>query len=491
MITYLITLFKHAKFCYNSYNILKSSQKCFIIINNTTRGDLRMLWKSYKNGFTLAELLIAIGIIGLIAAITLPLLRNSIPNKDEATKKKADYLVEQIVNQLYEDDVMYPKNDSSRVGFQNTDKVSVQDPNYKSMQTYEGNDKFCRLFASRMVIASGSKIVCENEKAENATTLALGKKSFTAKDGIEWYLPVTNFSKGAARIMIDVNGPDGKNCIKGDKYKDSLGLEHTCSAKDADRFIYYVKTNGTITLQNPTNVQKTKFKINVNVTTEGCSEASCSSDGGTVEIAHLGTDTQDNASTTYSGNASAFQNLSPNTKYMLKAKPKTGYYTSWSINKKRVTVYSGDVDVDLKFYKRKTHCVTLDVNDCDKDEATSCVTAKLATECKYTEQSGGPYQLNDDGVYEYVGLGVGTHVYSCTGNKIAGSKGRPKIDSATGKVSSYDYSKPSIHWCGLLMNDYRIEASGKSPYTVRPNDDYEQDVRLGTESLFFNTSVYK
>ena len=482
---------------------------------NTRR--LIMLRKSDKKGFTLTEMLIAIGVIGVIAAITIPILLKNIPSQKESTKKKADYLVEQIVNQLYDDDIMYPKTKELTVGFQNTEKATILDPASHKLVDYEGDTKFCKLFASRMVLASGSKIVCENERSEDTSHLARGKKSFTAKDGIEWYLPVTSFAQGAAEIMVDVNGPDGKNCVEDEKYKDALGLEHTCTAKDADRFIYYVKTNGTISLKKPTNVQKNSFQINVKVTSEGCSEDSCSHNGGSVQIAALGTNTKDDGAT-YSSSSADFKNLSPNTRYMLKAIPNAGYYTNWSLNKKRVTVYSGDVDVELKFYKRKTFCVTLDIDNCNEDNATDCVEAKLLQNCQYTKTTAknGEYKLNSDGVYEYVGLGVdeGMYKYTCgsavtaeAGVRSVGT-GRPVIDSSTGKYTiDTTKSSSSIHWCGLHANDYKITATGKGAYKVKPyteceagdvdcdpnadNGDYQQEVRLGTESLFFNTSVDK
>lgn len=466
--------------------------------------------KSDKKGFTLAEMLIALGVIGVIAALTMPLLHKIIPTKEDTTKKKADYLVQQIVNQLYDDDIMYPKTKEFTVGFQNTEKATIFNPATKKLVDYEGNTKFCELFASRMVVASGSgPIVCENQINESGTTLARGKRSFTAKDGIEWYLPVTDFKKGAAEIMVDVNGPEGKNCVEGEKYKDSLGVEHTCSDKDADRFIYFIKTNGTISLEKPTSVQKNKFQINVNVTSEGCSEGSCSLDGGHVEIASLGTNTNDEGAT-YSSSSGSFQNLNPNTRYMLKAVPKSGYYTNWSLNKKRVSIYSGDVDVDLKFYKRKTYCVILDVKNCDQDDTRNCVAASLKTGCKYEkkEDGTGTYKLNDDGVYEYVGLGTteGIYSYKCaSGTGKPPEDGRPEIDSKTGQAIptgsgiKKDSTASSIYWCGLTMGDYQIEAQGKAAYDYKippindtnPNGLYQQDVRLGTESLFFNTSVFR
>ncbi len=462
--------------------------------------------KSDKKGFTLAEMLIALAVIGVIAAITMPLLHKIIPTKEDTTKKKADYLVQQIVNQLYDDDIMYPKTKEFTVGFQNTEKATIFNPATKKLDDYEGNTKFCELFASRMVVASGSgPIVCENQINESGTTLARGKRSFTAKDGIEWYLPVTDFKKGAAEIMVDVNGPEGKNCVEGEKYKDALGVEHTCSAKDADRFIYFIKTNGTISLEKPTSVQKTSFQINVNVTSEGCSESSCGHNGGSVQIAHLGTNTSDSGAT-YSSSSAAFKNLQPNTRYMLKAIPNGGYYTNWSLNKKRVSIYSGDVDVDLKFYKRKTYCVTLDIDNCAEDKATSCVNATLKNKCKYTKTTNknGEYKLNSDGVYEYVGLGVdgGKYQYGCTGTVANDSNygaGRPVINSSTGQSTSIDNTKnsSSIHWCELYADDYRIDATGKGDYKITPYNDsnpkglYQQDVRLGTESLFFSTSVEK
>jgi len=444
---------------------------------------------------TLAEMLICIGIIGVIAALTLPLLRNIIPTKEESFHKKANYTVEQVVTQLYDDESMYPrKSDFYAQGFQNTEKVTINGVDY------EGNEKFCRLFASKFMISSESgAVVCENQINESNVNLARGKRSFRSKDNVDWYLPVTNFQKGSAEIMVDVNGDDLPNCIEG-----------TNGCNNPDRFIYYVKPNGSITYSRPQNVTKNLFNIDVNVTTDGCLPGgTCSETGGTYAIATLG---NNGSIGTFSNGESHFKNLASNTRYIIKAEPKYEYYVDWSTDNnpkvkspaKRVKIYNSDLKVDLKFHKKSTYCVIVDVK-CDAANVNNCASYILKSGCGYKKVANlsGHYKLNPDGAYEYVGSGVDgaqydyvcEGVYDAFGKKIASSKnnplttlGHPIINSTTGAITS-DTSYNAVYGCGFVTGDYKLIVTPKSGYTIEPGNKYEQDVRLGTENLTFEVSV--
>ena len=472
--------------------------------------------RSSKIAMTLSEILLCIGIIGVIAAITLPILKKVIPTKEESFHKKTNYTVEQVVSQLYDDEAMYPrKSDFNAQGFQNLEKVTISGVEYggkvetaNATELRKAKEKFCRLFASKFEFSSESgPLVCENQKNDsksgNNVTLALGKRSFRSKDNVDWYLPVTDFKYGAAQIMVDVNNVDGPNCSKED-----------AGCSKPDRFIYYVKPNGSITYEQPKEVLKNKFQIIVNATTEGCPNGgACNKKGGSFYIAPVNS----------SGNAGAFggknlgkSNIQSNTKFIIKAVPAPGYYVNWSMDRqlkapaKRVKVYNSDVYVDLKFLKKSTYCVVVDYENCDQSDVTNCATAQLISGCGYKKVTNkqGVYKLNSDEVYEYVGLGVdgGEYNYVCGGlqdtygNNIPSTTttlkfGRPVRDPATGAVN-IDESYQSAHTCDKnYTGDYKLKVTPKPGYKVHPMTTehpdglYEQDVRLGTEDLYFTVSL--
>ena len=462
--------------------------------------------RSNKWAMTLAEMLMCICIMGVIIAITLPLLRNVMPTKEDSFRKKTNYLVEQVVSQLYGDEIMYPKkSDFYSQGFQNTEKVTINGVEY------EGDDKFCKLFASKFEISSESgALVCENEIAETSTTLARGKRSFRAKDGVDWYLPVTNFQNGAAEIMVDVNGDELPNCLDG-----------ATDCSKPDRFLYYVKADGGITYDKPENVVKNKFKITVNVSTVGCGgddENECpeGTDGGSYKLATLSNSGVVGSWSPEKTGTSSINNLDSNTRYIIKANPKSGYYVDWTFDPtpnvtapaKRVKVYNADLKVDLKFRKKSEYCIIVDTPYCAEDDPNDCITAKLTSGCGYKEYANkqGDYKL-EDGAFIYLGRGSdgAKYRFECEGildaygNEIPSHdyevsiEGHP-VRNADGIISQ-DKSYNAVYVCGLNTGDYKLVVTPEAGYKVtpvsveHPEGRYEQDVRLGTEDLSFEVNL--
>ena len=459
-----------------------------------------MLNSRSKFAMTLAELLMCIGVIGVIAAITLPILRQVIPSKEDSFRKKTNYIVEQVVTQLHEDEILYPKkSDFYSQGFQNTEKVTVNGIEY------EGDKKFCELFASKFMISSESgTLACYDDPIDAATTMKpeadkthKTKASFIAKDGVWWYLPITGFENGYAEIAVDINGDELPNCLK-----DSEGCH------DPDIFPYYIKADGGVTYERPVDSYKNKFKIIVNTSTIGCGKEDdpCTTSGGTYQIATL---SNDGTIVAWKSGASSFTNLDSNTRYIIKAEPKDGYYVDWTIDPKigepakRVKIYNSDLEVKLVFRKKPNYCIVVDFANCDKDDVTQCATSKLSTNCKYKNvpKGNGDYILNADGVYEYVGSNSddGEYNYECSGGNIdLSTLGHPIRDPDTGIITGTDTSYNAVYHCeGLTTGDYKLVVTPKSGYKVppitpeHPEGRYEQDVRLGTEDIYFPVSLQR
>lgn len=161
-------------------------------------------------GLTMGEFVIGLGIIAVLALILIPIFRSVNPDKNEALGKKANYIVNRIINELSTDTYLYPDNGEFS-GFKNTDKVV-----YNGSE-HAGTTKFCTLFASRIVKKPGTEVNCTP-----------GNVSVTSSEGMDFYLPITNFDGGAQTITVDVNGAEGPNCL------DKSG----CSSPD--RFVFKV-----------------------------------------------------------------------------------------------------------------------------------------------------------------------------------------------------------------------------------------------------------
>lgn len=193
-----------------------------------------------KKGFTLAEILVVMAIIGVLSVILIPTLFRSKPNQEMIMLKKTYYLIGRAVVELINDDDFYPDpGDNTKDGFANTVLVNYHGKEYGGDDATKANAKFCNLFATRMNLASD--VNCTENRS-------LDDGSFTTTDGVIWLIPMTNFNRGKAagtdvnittKISVDVNGTKGPNCKP---------TASNCSAPD--RFDIKIDRYGKITVDD-------------------------------------------------------------------------------------------------------------------------------------------------------------------------------------------------------------------------------------------------
>lgn len=167
-----------------------------------------------RKAFTLAEVMITLAVLGVLASIILPAVSKIRPNKSKAMFKKAYYVAERMVYELVNDQDLYPSN-GTHVGFDNTATVSYLGIDYPTNNTGSSANagegaKFCQLFARKLNTASDD-IYCDADHAVPTGEGTFKTASFVTSDGIHWYMPYSDF-KSEQDIYVDVNGSKLPNC---------------------------------------------------------------------------------------------------------------------------------------------------------------------------------------------------------------------------------------------------------------------------------------
>ena len=145
-----------------------------------------------KKAFTLAETLIVLVIIGVIAIIVISAIGNLQPDKEKIMFKKAYSITERAVGELVNDETIYPYN-PNRIGFRNTDTADVEG----TSESYGGAEKFCQFF--------GRKLNTFAPPQFDGVNLC----TFQTTDGMDWSV-MSDFQDTTERVVVfvDVNGND-------------------------------------------------------------------------------------------------------------------------------------------------------------------------------------------------------------------------------------------------------------------------------------------
>src|SRR5574344_1252102 len=193
--------------------------------------------RNYKNsnGFTLAELMITLTIIGVIAALILPSLLDAVPEQTIVMFKKAHSVLEQTFQTLTNNSELFTDGNLSAA-------------------TNKSGKSLCFLFANE--VNTVGTVSCSS----NATSTT---PSFTTTDGVVWYFtqnynaPIdtsvstpydtdTGAGTNFTHIVVDVNGDKVPNC--GAKIQAAFGSDACANGSIPDRFMFAVRYDGKITV---------------------------------------------------------------------------------------------------------------------------------------------------------------------------------------------------------------------------------------------------
>lgn len=163
-----------------------------------------------KFGFTLSEIIITLGIIGVVAAITAPSIENLIPDKNKVKALKAHKMLSDVNTELLNNQALYwlGGGTSTCKGFVCTAKPRSG----YSADIYSGNSKYLALVIAHMNVIDSSK------------TVGSSKGSFETADGMTWDVD------GASVVVdVDKNGSNcfwSSTCTKPDRFKFIVNLEN-------------------------------------------------------------------------------------------------------------------------------------------------------------------------------------------------------------------------------------------------------------------------
>lgn len=187
-----------------------------------------------KNGFTLAEIMISVVTLGIMAALLIPAIVGNKPNNNRVMFKKAYSTMEKAVQELINDDRYYPSD--MVCGPLATDPCKCNTSTDKNLSRPAGSAcGFAYKDITGMNIPADANTATKkfvyllslklNTVGDINYTADSNEKIFTTTDGIDWYCDFADFNLSHPDFWADVNGEKGpNNNSSGDKNQDVLNL---------------------------------------------------------------------------------------------------------------------------------------------------------------------------------------------------------------------------------------------------------------------------
>ena len=253
--------------------------------------------KITKKAFTMAEVLMVLAVLGIIAAILIPSIAAMKPDQNRVMFKKAYYLTERLISEIVNDEELYTSGDGSEVGFLRMGSAKIVELNgdetprqvmEKNVWVNVGDDsntllqakKLCLLFMDRLNLTTDDA----NTTACGSTNNFGGNPNFKTVDGIWWYFPANNNTSSLASnatanggrwvstssdklpekiIRVDTNGDKRPNCRC-----TSVNANNICtsspSCKKPDRFEIIVRSDGKMRVIGPKEIEYLRAASAVN-----------------------------------------------------------------------------------------------------------------------------------------------------------------------------------------------------------------------------------
>lgn len=176
-----------------------------------------------KNGFTLAEVLITLGVIGVVSAITMPTLIKNYQKQVTVNKLKKVYTT---VSQAYE----HSKLDNGEyINWGITTDSNPKEYVQKFWTPYLKTLKECNTYQDCGYDKSMPWVDLQGEVSHEAVTGTAVRHALILSDGtvLSFRIPPVNQGINSAKINIDINGAQGPNMA----CRDYFWLEITSEGK--------------------------------------------------------------------------------------------------------------------------------------------------------------------------------------------------------------------------------------------------------------------
>lgn len=179
-----------------------------------------------KLGFTLSEVIIALGIVGIVATITTPMISSLIPDKNKALVLKTYKIISGINEDLLNTPAYYLAPTKDQASLDYCIKLGcTQPPKLEGLtgNEFSGTNKYPRLLAYHL-------------DTEGAVT----SSKFVTIDKAVWTFSGAHTATGGnVEITVDFNGDKGPNAV------------FSSSNKKPDRFKFKVDVHGGVTGADP------------------------------------------------------------------------------------------------------------------------------------------------------------------------------------------------------------------------------------------------
>ena len=185
-----------------------------------------------RKGFTLSEILIALAIVGSIAAISIPTIHRIMPDKDKAVVLKVFKTVNEINDELVNNPTMYRfEEDSQNLCNENNGILNcTRKPLDGNHESANGHSKYPRLLAENLNLSNNFEI-------DNGTTY-----TFQTSDGVYWTLVLRLRSNIIIRYDLTIDTHNSQ--------RDDCG-PYSAECRNPRRFGFQISSNAIVTGDDP------------------------------------------------------------------------------------------------------------------------------------------------------------------------------------------------------------------------------------------------